>query len=103
MKAAARQERPVTAIDLARSPKASYRVERALWRALAERDVFAASPADQTLAMLNTIRREPPEWCEAAAWEAMCDTLARWARIFGNLVLFVELGRKKEATHEPGG
>ena len=91
-----RQERPIARSDLGRSIRSCYRIEDSVWGKLRALGCSEhSSVADIRLALVR-IGQECPEWCEQAAWEAIAESFARWAGIFGDLRLFMALRRKRD-------
>ena len=80
--------------DLRHSIIDCHTIEDALWRALTELGCNEHSKALQIDQALDQI--PCPPWCELAAWERIAEAYREWVTIFGNLVLFWQLRRKRE-------
>lgn len=80
--------------DLSHSIIDCHKIEDAIWRELTDQGCDEQSKAlqiDQALDRLHC-----PAWCEREAWDRIAETFRSWSTIFGNLVLFWQLRRKRD-------
>jgi hypothetical protein len=79
--------------DLIHSISSCHQIEDAIWKELTVLGCDEQSKALQIDQALEQI--DCPPWCEFAAWDRIAESFRSWSTIFGNLVLFWQLRRKR--------
>lgn len=88
------KDKVIRSKDLAHSIIDCHRIEDAIWRELRDQGCDEHSKALQIDQALDQI--ECPAWCEHTAWERIAESYRTWSTIFGNLILFWQLRRKRD-------
>jgi len=90
----------ITRAELRTSGVACRRIEDEIIRRLRAVRIANDTPSSIVIHALNDECIDPPDWCEAEAWDRMVDGARAWAVSNGNLGLWIGLRGLKDEQVE---